>query len=145
MDSHLGIRGTFSPSLRNRSIWNVIEPVLTASSGILEGQLRPSESSRLFLITWSIEERALQTSDFTFWQETSNQSLQVLLLFPSSLESHSKQNTILQLRQFVTSDLSSCPRKAIAFLLSEGRFASASEKYSLNGLLALQVLYGLYT
>jgi hypothetical protein len=82
-----------------------------------------------------------QVNDFTFVQEADNEPLQLLLLTPSSLEAYQKRRLILRLREFAASDSSSCPRKAIAFLLSEDAFSSASEKYSLNALLALQVLY----
>ncbi|KAI9369401.1 hypothetical protein BJX61DRAFT_150634 [Aspergillus egyptiacus] len=120
MGSHLTIRGTFSSFLRDRSIWQVIGPILTASAG-------------------SLEECASQTSDFSFGQETDSRSLKVILLSPSSLEDNERQCTVLRLKRLVTSD-SPFSRKAIAFLLSEDAFASASEKYSMSGLLALQVL-----
>lgn len=40
MDGQSGLRGTYSPSLRDRSIWKVIGPILTASSEFVEGQIR---------------------------------------------------------------------------------------------------------
>jgi hypothetical protein len=92
-------------------------------------------------VTGSLEVSRPQVNDFTFIQEGDNEHLQLLLLTPSSLEAYQKRSLILRLREFAASDSSSCPRKAIAFLLSEDAFSSASEKYSLNGLLALQVLY----
>ncbi|KAL4916627.1 hypothetical protein BDW62DRAFT_185590 [Aspergillus aurantiobrunneus] len=123
MDCGLKVRGTYNPSLRDRSIWKIIEPVLTASPGSIK------------------EERVSQTSDFTFQQENSTLSLQLLLLSPSSLEEdNEKQNTGLRLRHFAASDPMMHSRKAIAFLLSEEAFTSASGKYSLNGLLTLQAL-----
>ncbi|KAJ0421332.1 hypothetical protein BJY00DRAFT_312242 [Aspergillus carlsbadensis] len=121
MDNHSAIRGTFSSSLRSNPIWEVIGPILMASSKSIEEVSRPQV-------------------DFTFIQEGDNEHLQLLLLTPSSLEAYQKRSLILRLREFAASDSSSCPRKAIAFLLSEDAFSNASEKYSLNGLLALQVL-----
>jgi hypothetical protein len=92
-------------------------------------------------VTGSLEVSRPQVNDFTFIQEGDNEHLQLLLLTPSSLEAYQKRSLILRLREFAASDSSSCARKAIAFILSEDAFSSASEKYSLNGLLALQVLY----
>ncbi|KAL4925514.1 uncharacterized protein BDV17DRAFT_184058 [Aspergillus undulatus] len=116
-------RATYSPALRERSVWKVIGPVLAASSDTVD------------------EARTIQSSDFTFQQENSAQCLQILLITQSSLQESEKQNTGLRLRHFTSSsDPASSSRKAIAFLLSEEPFNSASRKYNLDGLLALQVL-----
>ncbi|KAL3458457.1 hypothetical protein BJX64DRAFT_292164 [Aspergillus heterothallicus] len=122
MNRHYEIHGTFNSSLRSNPIWSVLGPILMASSESIE------EVSRH------------QINDFTFTQKADNQPLQVLILTPSSLEAYHKRSLILRLREFAALDSSSCPQKAIAFLLSEDAFSSANEKYSLNGLLALQVL-----
>ncbi|KAL4969413.1 uncharacterized protein BDV14DRAFT_104569 [Aspergillus stella-maris] len=85
------------------------------------------------------KERASQTVDFIFQHRKCTQGLQVLLLTPCLLQDSEKQNTILRLRHFVSSEPTPA-RKGIALLLSEDAFTSASGKYSLNGLLALQTL-----
>ncbi|RDW81638.1 uncharacterized protein DSM5745_05195 [Aspergillus mulundensis] len=123
MNNQLGLRGTYSPSLRDRSVWKVIGPVLEASSGVTE-----------------VEGQVPQTSDLTFQQETTTKTVQILLLTPTSLDAPEKQSTGLRLRQFVASSPAMHPSKAIAFLLSEDSFTSASGRYSLNSLLALQVV-----
>jgi hypothetical protein len=38
MDNHSGLRGTFGSSLRSNPIWEVIGPILMASSKSIEGQ-----------------------------------------------------------------------------------------------------------
>jgi hypothetical protein len=38
MDNQPGIRGTFNSSLRSDSIWEVLGPILLASSKSIEGQ-----------------------------------------------------------------------------------------------------------
>ncbi len=146
MNSQLGLRATYSPSLRDRSIWKVIEPVLTASSEGVEGQLRCLWLTLIcsFVVTTSPEARSRQISDFNFQQINSAQPLQVLLLTPSSLEDNEKQNTSLRLRHFAAPDTLPYPKKAVALMLSQEAFTTASGKYSLDGLLALQVLYGPY-
>ncbi|RAK95589.1 uncharacterized protein BO80DRAFT_393636 [Aspergillus ibericus CBS 121593] len=66
--------------------------------------------------------------------------LSVLLLTSSSLESSTTPNTISRLRQFFLCPASRASKKAIVFLLSEAPFSSASGRYRLEGLVALQVL-----
>ncbi|KAL4902666.1 hypothetical protein BDW74DRAFT_158293 [Aspergillus multicolor] len=87
-----------------------------------------------------VEEQVSETSDLAFHQENTTKTVQILLLTPSSLDTPEKQSTSLRLRQFVASDPALYRRKAIALLLSEDSFISASGRYSLDGLLALQVL-----
>ncbi|KAL5336859.1 hypothetical protein BJX70DRAFT_261863 [Aspergillus crustosus] len=121
MNNQLNVQGTFNPSLRDHSSWAVIGPILTASSAIAES-------------------RVSTASDFVFQQGANRPSLQALLLAPSSLEAHQQANTSLQLREFADSAELPTVKKAIAFLLSEDAFTSASGKSTLNGLLGLQVL-----
>ncbi|KAL4936234.1 hypothetical protein BDV06DRAFT_96516 [Aspergillus oleicola] len=122
MEEHLGIRTSYSPSLRERTVWRVVGPTLTASPEVIG------------------EECNLRAGDFIFQQKNSAQALHVLLLTPSLLQDPEKQNTSLRLRHFASSTPTPYARKAIALLLSEEAFTSASGKYSLNGLLALQAL-----
>jgi hypothetical protein len=92
----------------------------------------------------STEARSPHTGDFNFQQINSAQPLEVLLLTPSSLEDNEKQSTNLRLRHFATSDTPLSPKKAVALMLSQEAFTSASGKCSLDDLLALQVLYEAY-
>ncbi|PTU23965.1 hypothetical protein P175DRAFT_0527419 [Aspergillus ochraceoroseus IBT 24754] len=117
MDS-INIRGTFSSSLRNRSIWKVIGPILTMS---------PEQ----------FQESGSQIPDFIFQQQGCS-PLHALLLTTTSIELQ-KQDIISQVEQFASNQLP-CAKKVIAFLLSENAFSSASGKYGLDGLLAVQVL-----
>ncbi|PYI08742.1 hypothetical protein BO78DRAFT_56048 [Aspergillus sclerotiicarbonarius CBS 121057] len=72
----------------------------------------------------------------------STATLSILLLTSSSLEASATPNTISRLRQFSLSPTHRASKKAIAFLLSEAPFRSASGRCRLEGLVALQVLYG---
>jgi hypothetical protein len=80
----------------------------------------------------------LREADFHF-DLGNSQHLKVLLLSQSSVQDNS-QETIAQLKRFSCMAPGS-HRKAIVFLLTEEPFSSASSRYSLEGLLALQVLY----
>lgn len=73
--------------------------------------------------------------DFSFRLASSSQPLHILLLTPSSLEATNRQETISRLQHFP----SNSSKTAVAFLLSEDPFTTASGKYNLDGLLALQV------
>jgi hypothetical protein len=80
----------------------------------------------------------LQEADFDF-DLGNSQNLNVLLLSHSSIQDD-RQETIDRLKMFSCMATSS-HRKAIAFLLTEEPFSSASGRYRLEGLLTLQVLY----
>lgn len=66
----------------------------------------------------------------------------MILLTPSSLQPPSKQDTITRLEQFSTS--TGGRGIAIAFLLSEEAFTSASGRCNLDGLVNAQALYVQY-
>jgi hypothetical protein len=113
-------------------------PVITASMPMLEGlhtKLSQFFGSRLNVI---VLERDLQESDFHF-DLGNSEHLKVLLLSRSSVQDN-RQETVARLKRFARMATGS-HRKAIAFLLTEEPFSSASGRYSLEGLLALQVLY----
>lgn len=78
-------------------------------------------------------------SDFYFRLGNDTATLSILLLTPSSIEQSVAEETKSRLRQFssLTSDMG---KKAVVFLLSETPFRSASGRYRLDGLVALQAL-----
>lgn len=73
--------------------------------------------------------------DFSFRLASSAQLLHIFLLTPSSLEASNKQETVSRLQRFSYNSA----KIAVAFLLSEDSFTTASGKYNLDGPLALQV------
>jgi hypothetical protein len=103
-------------------------PVIAASVPMLEG-LHPNVIQL---------ECDLREADFHF-DLGNSQHLKVLLLSQSSVQDN-RQETIAQLKRFSCMATGS-HRKAIVFLLTEEPFSNASSRYSLEGLLALQVLY----
>lgn len=129
-------QGTFSQSLLNRPIWAVLGPVLMASDAQLQGTPGPSLTLLQYLSRLGCES---QNHDFNFCLAP-GLNLQILLLTPSSLETANKQETVSRLQRFSTTSPASS-QIAIAILLSEDSFTTASGKYNLDGLLALQVLY----
>lgn len=132
------MHGTFSQSILRRPIWSVLEPVLRASDTRLQGMpchLHPasvgsSGTSHHYYIGCESERY-----DFSFDLSSSSQPLHILLLTSSSLEATNKQETISRLQHFSNNS----SKIAVAFLLSEKPFTTASGKYNLDGLLALQV------
>lgn len=78
--------------------------------------------------------------DFSF-RSAGGSQIYILLLTLSSLDASNKQETISRIQRFADSSSS---RQAIAFLLSEDSFVTASGKYPLDGLLNLQVMYGIH-
>ncbi|PYH90603.1 hypothetical protein BO71DRAFT_402074 [Aspergillus ellipticus CBS 707.79] len=113
------LRGTYCSSLRGCSVWKVIGPILTASKGIEEDRLRGH--------------------DFSFPIGSGAETLRILLLTPSSVQPDAVQSTTPRLQQFSVSTTTG-GKRAVAILLSEAPFSSASGRYNLDGLLALQVL-----
>ncbi|KAE8149699.1 hypothetical protein BDV25DRAFT_123457 [Aspergillus avenaceus] len=119
-NGHFSLRGQFSSTLRSRAIWRIIEPVLTA-------------------LVVSLEEAELRQCDFVLYSLHRSLPLRVLLLGPSSIDSKFEPETVSRLTQFYHS-ISNSQNHAVVFLCSEDAFNRASGKYSLDGLLALQVL-----
>lgn len=130
------LQGTFSQSLLNCPIWAVLGPGLMASGAQLQGTPGPSLTPLQDLSRPGCES---QNHDFSFCL-ASGLNLHFLLLTPSSLELSNKQETVSRLRRFSTTSPASS-QSAIAILLSEDPFTTASGKYNVDGLLALQVLY----
>ncbi|OJJ68874.1 hypothetical protein ASPBRDRAFT_46154, partial [Aspergillus brasiliensis CBS 101740] len=78
--------------------------------------------------------------DFIFRLAHETATLGILLLTPSSIEPPIAQETTSRLRQFSALP-SRINHNAVAFLLSETPFHSASGRYRIDGLVALQALY----
>ncbi|KAK9589264.1 hypothetical protein V6Z93_006640 [Aspergillus fumigatus] len=79
----------------------------------------------------------MREADFDF--DLGNSQHLLVLLLSQSFVQDNRQETIAQLKRF-SGMATGSHRKAIAFLLTEEPFSSASGRYSLDGLLALQVL-----
>lgn len=80
-------------------------------------------------------------SDFNFRLGNDTATLSILLLTPSSIEASVAEETTFRLRQF--SFLAGrVDKKAVVYLLSGTPFHSASGRYRLDGLVALQALCG---
>ncbi|KAL2009513.1 hypothetical protein VTN00DRAFT_5320 [Thermoascus crustaceus] len=111
----------FCSSLRNRPVWRVLGPILTSGPEM------------------SLRESRLETHDFVFEIPSSRrqQQLRVILLTPSS-QPPNGQDTTTRLEQFSTS--TGGRGIAIAFLLSEEAFTSASGRCILDGLVDAQAL-----
>ncbi|GKZ72741.1 hypothetical protein AnigIFM63309_009033 [Aspergillus niger] len=77
--------------------------------------------------------------DFNFRLGHETETLDILLLTPSSIESSVTQEATSRLRQ-LSAHASGISKKAVAFLLSETAFHSASGRYRLDGLVTLQAL-----
>ncbi|GAA90381.1 similar to An15g04500 [Aspergillus luchuensis IFO 4308] len=78
-------------------------------------------------------------SDFNFRLGNDTATLSILLLTPSSIEASVAEETTFRLRQF--SFLAGrVDKKAVVYLLSGTPFHSASGRYGLDGLVALQAL-----
>lgn len=75
----------------------------------------------------------------TIDEQQQSRSLRVLLLSSSSLDTGKKQETVSRLEVFCHA-MDEHHHSAIAFLLSEEAFCTASGKYSLDGLVGLQAL-----
>ena len=139
----MSMYGTYSESLKARPIWTVLEPALTASGTKLQG-IYIYMTSGLWLTTLShqcsIGCEVQESCDFIFRSASSSQ-IYIKLLTPSSIEAPEKQETIACRQHFAALNKPASSRKAIAFLLSEAPFVTASGKYALDGLLGLQVMY----
>lgn len=85
-----------------------------------------------------LRECDMREADFDF--DLGNSQHLLVLLLSQSFVQDNRQETIAQLKRF-SGMATGSHRKAIAFLLTEEPFSSASGRYSLDGLLALQVLY----
>lgn len=128
------VHGTYCASLRDRPIWNAIGPVLTRSSTCLEGELHWHLSDSMLIVP----ERNLGLFDLSVHLQSRPQHVSVILLSESSIDSSTKTDTISRLKQIIET----APQQGVvAFLLSEGSFANASERYQLDGFLSLQILY----
>ncbi|GKZ76382.1 hypothetical protein AnigIFM56816_006642 [Aspergillus niger] len=97
----------------------MLEPILRMSPG-LKGEVK-------------------EGCDFNFRLSHETETLSILLLTPSSIESSVTQETTSRLRQ-LSAHASGISKKAVAFLLSETAFHSASGRYRLDGLVTLQAL-----
>ncbi|KAL3260491.1 hypothetical protein ABHI18_004518 [Aspergillus niger] len=98
----------------------MLEPILRMSPGLEAGELK-------------------EGCDFNFRLGHETETLDILLLTPSSIESSVTQETTSRLRQ-LSAHASGISKKAVAFLLSETAFHSASGRYRLDGLVTLQAL-----
>ncbi|THD00138.1 hypothetical protein EYZ11_000329 [Aspergillus tanneri] len=88
-----------------------------------------------------MEECQLYDHDFNIYLENSSQTLKILLLSPSSVDPHHKDECISLLNDFSASVSLASQGYIVAYLLSEQPFDSA--RYGLDGLLSLQIMYGI--
>ncbi|OJZ85850.1 hypothetical protein ASPFODRAFT_135855 [Aspergillus luchuensis CBS 106.47] len=79
-------------------------------------------------------------SDFNFRLGNDTATLSILLLTPSSIEASVAEETTFRLRQFSSLAGRRVDKTAVVYLLSETPFHSASGRYRLDGLVALQAL-----
>ncbi|PWY89207.1 hypothetical protein BO70DRAFT_162942 [Aspergillus heteromorphus CBS 117.55] len=114
METTPSVPGIYCSSLRARPIWRVLGPILAASTNMAEGRL--------------------PGCDFRF-SLGNGETLSLLLLAPSTVSD--TQSAIARLQSTGTW---AAGKKAVALLLSEEPFSSASGKCSLDGILRLQVL-----
>ncbi|RAH58463.1 hypothetical protein BO85DRAFT_275497 [Aspergillus piperis CBS 112811] len=119
-DNSVSLRGTYCLSLREQSIWRMLEPILRMSPGLKAGEVK-------------------EGSDFNFRLGNDTATLSILLLTPSSIEASVAEETTFRLRQF-SSLAGGVDKEAVVYLLSEAPFHSASGRYRLDGLVALQAL-----
>ncbi|KAN0084753.1 P-loop containing nucleoside triphosphate hydrolase protein [Elaphomyces granulatus] len=112
----------FCSSLRSRPIWSVLGPILISGSEM------------------TIQESYLESHDLTFPVSTRRPEhrLRLILLTPFDISNSSRQETISRIVRF--SRIGSAPDLAIAFLLCEEAFTSASGRCRLSGYLSLQTL-----
>ncbi|RAH69542.1 uncharacterized protein BO66DRAFT_375705 [Aspergillus aculeatinus CBS 121060] len=82
----------------------------------------------------------LQDIDFKFPLQHSPGSLAILLLTPVSLDPCNRQDTLYRLKRLAQHSDGGSRRIAVAYLLSDAPFASASGKSSLNGLVVLEII-----
>ncbi|PYI29187.1 hypothetical protein BP00DRAFT_401410 [Aspergillus indologenus CBS 114.80] len=120
MENSTGVQGIFSSSLREQPIWKVVGPILSTSTVMRDSTLRDI--------------------DFQFPLRHSSGSLAILLLTPTSLEPCNRQDTLYRLNQLAQHRDRCSRRIAVACLLSDSPFVSASGVSSLNGLVALEII-----